>query len=297
MTKPTIETIFTQLDTTLKEGNDYTKTDVLQLLKEFTSEKTKAPRAKTSYQFFMGDAEVRSSITDSNKDATSKDILKLMADHWATLSDSDKEKYVQLSDLDKAKVQQLQGPKTEKVRTRFKIFYQFFMGDSDIRQLVKDENTDANNKDILKLMSVKWNTLTDSEKKKYEEMSEQDKLLFTKTPFDLFKEGLSEDEVQGAQAKWDALTDSERDAFSEKKKTPEKKSAKASKSPLKFYQSDNNAKTALKLLHPDAKAGEITKLLSEKWKTMTTEEQTPYKEMAEKLKLQNSLLTGGPRST
>ena len=54
MTKPTIETIFTQLDTTLKEGNDYTKTDVLQLLKEFTSGKTKAPRAKTSYQFFIG---------------------------------------------------------------------------------------------------------------------------------------------------------------------------------------------------------------------------------------------------
>jgi len=288
--------MISQLEGALDDEQQYSKTQILDLFKTLTDKekKPKTKRAKSAYQFFMGDAEVRNEVKEENADASSKEILTLMAGKWKSMQDEEKEKYVEMSAQDKETMQQQQPPKAEKKRTRAKTAYQFFMGDTEVRKVVKEENEDASSKEILTLMAGKWKGMEDEEKTKYAEMSEEDKKAFALSPFDVFKGGLSEDE--DAQEKWDSMSESEKDEFS---KAPEKKastvkSPKQSKTALKIYQSNKEVREAMKEENTDSNAKEITKLLSEQWKELSEEEKAPYKAEAEKEKVKHSLLTARP---
>ena len=213
MTK-SIATIATQLEAALADDQQYSKTQVLELFKRLTEakEKPKTKRAKSAYQFFMGDAEVRKVVKEENQDASSKEILTLMAGKWKSMEDEEKSKYTEMSAQDKDAVQQQQPPKAEKTRTRAKTAYQFFMGDAEVRQAVKEENQEASSKEILTLMAGKWKGMEDEEKSKYVDQSEEDKKAFVLSPFEVFKGSLSEDE--DAQEKWDSMSDTDKEEFS-----------------------------------------------------------------------------------
>ena len=304
-----IATMITQLDAALSDEQQYSKEQVLELFKTLTlayvyqvpnnkdskEKKPKTKRAKSAYQFFMGDAEVRKIIKEENTEATSKEILTLMAGKWKGMEDEEKTKYAEMSAQDKETMQKQQPPKAEKKRTRAKTAYQFFMGDAEVRNEVKEENEEASSKEILTLMAGKWKGMEDEEKTKYAEMSEEDKKAFALSPFDVFKGGLSEDE--DAQEKWDSMSESEKDEFSKapvKKKASTVKSPKQSKTALKIYQSNKEVREVMKEENTDSNAKEITKLLSEQWKELTDEEKAPYKAEAEKEKVKHSLLTARP---
>ena len=299
MTK-SIATIATQLEAALADEQQYSKTQVLELFKRLTEAKEKKPktkRAKSAYQFFMGDAEVRKVVKEENQDASSKEILTLMAGKWKSMEDEEKSKYTEMSAQDKDAVQQQQPPKAEKTRTRAKTAYQFFMGDTEVRQAVKEENPEASSKEILTLMAGKWKGMEDEEKSKYVDLSEEDKKAFVLSPFDVFKGSLSEDE--DAQEKWDSMSESDKEEFSKapekKKKAPaEKSSPKPSKTALKIYQTNKTVRDAMKEDHAGVNAKEITKLLSVQWKGLTDEEKAPFKAEAEKEKVKQTLLTGRP---
>jgi len=291
MTKA-MNNLFTALDKALKDDKQYSKDEILDLFKHLTAEKPKVKRAKNSYHFFLGDSEVRDAVKDQNKDASSKEILSLMAGKWKGLQDKEKEKYVAQSKAEKETMPKV--VKVQKERVRAKNSYQFFMGDVDVREEVKSENSDAESKDILKFMAARWKGLDDEDKEKYVVMANEDKLKFTKTPFDVFKAQCSDSD--NAESQWEELSDSEQEEYGKVKavkKTTEKKT-KQPKSALKLYQSDKDVRAEMKEENPEAKAVEITKMLSENWKEMSDEEKEPFKEMAKKEKVKHTLLSSEP---
>ena len=158
-------TLYGKLESNLSGQKHYSKDDILGLIKRLAE---KPKRAKTAYQFFMGDTEVRTTIKDENPDAAPKEILSLMAGKWKSMEDDEKTKYVEMSTQDKKEVGET---KTTKTRTRAKTAYQFFMGDAEVRAIIKEENPEAGPKDIMGLMGGKWKSMEDEEKNKYVEMS------------------------------------------------------------------------------------------------------------------------------
>jgi hypothetical protein len=58
----------------------------------------KKKRAPTAYNLFIKDSERRKVITDKNPDTPQKDIMRLLAAEWKTLSDTDKTPYQTESD-------------------------------------------------------------------------------------------------------------------------------------------------------------------------------------------------------
>ena len=62
-------------------------------------EKQKKPKKKTSYNLYLADKDVREKHKNSSKEKLSMmEINKLMIAEWKTMSDKDKQKYVDLAD-------------------------------------------------------------------------------------------------------------------------------------------------------------------------------------------------------
>ena len=179
MTKA-IETFTNKLSALLKEGTEYSKDDILGMIARLTQQQEDKPkRAKNPYQFFMADKEARELVKQQNTEATSKEILRLMAAMWKGFSDQDKEKYQQQADEEKQ-----QMPETEtktKERTRARTPYQCYMGNKEARAAIVTANPDAANKDILTLMAGKWKELSDEEKAPYQQEADLDKQNFPTT--------------------------------------------------------------------------------------------------------------------
>ena len=63
--------------------------------KEQKEKKEKKPRKKTSYNIFLGDKKVRTEIkNDSTDKLTMSQINKVMVEKWKSMSNEDKQKYV-----------------------------------------------------------------------------------------------------------------------------------------------------------------------------------------------------------
>ena len=179
MTKA-IETFTGKLSALLKEGTEYSKDDILGMIARLTQQQEDKPkRAKNPYQFFMADKEARELVKLENTEATSKEILQLMAAKWKGFSDQDKEKYQQQADKEKQ-----QMPKTEtktKERTRARTPYQCYMSNKEAREAIVAANPDAPNKDILTLMAGKWKELSDEDKAPYQQEADLDKQKYHTT--------------------------------------------------------------------------------------------------------------------
>ena len=281
-----------------------------------TTKTTKTKRAKSAYQFFMGDAEVRNEVKEENADATSKEILTLMAGKWKGMEDEEKTKYVEMSAQDRETMQQQQPHKAEKKRTHAKTAFQFFMGDAEVRKVVKEENEDASSKEILTLMLGKWKGMEDDEKTKYVEMSTQDKKEVgetkttktrtrAKTAYQFFMgdaEVWNEVKEENAYAtskeiltlmtgKWKGMEDEEKTKYVEmsaqdketmQQQQPhkaEKKRTRA-KTAFQFFMGDAEVRKVVKEENEDASSKEILTLMLGKWKSMEDEEKNKYVEMS-----------------
>ena len=82
-----------------KEDNE--KYQLLANKERPEKEKKKAKRAKTSYQFFLSDKEVRDTLKLKYPEDTTIQISKKMAELWSSYDENQKSKYTKLSDLDK----------------------------------------------------------------------------------------------------------------------------------------------------------------------------------------------------
>ena len=331
MTKAT-QTMIAKFEGLLEDGQDYTKSQVMALLKTLSADKPK--KSKNAYQYFMGDKTTRASLKEANPESSSKEMLALMAAHWKTLGDSDREPYATMAEDEKSS---MPTETKTKDRSRGRTPYQCFMADKTARALVVQENPESPSKDILTIMAGKWKTFSDSEKEPYAVLSAEDKLLFpdsktstktsktsktstktSKTPFDMFqsecaRKAKAKAKAKGSDSDSDSDTDSDSDSDSdseesieeqwtgmsdsEKKKYVDKCAAAKSPKPKcarMMYLADAGVKAQLKDQHPEAKAAELTKLMSAQWKEL--EDKEPYEAAALKAKERHELLFSETRA-
>jgi hypothetical protein len=321
MTKA-IETFTGKLSALLEEGTEYSKDDILGMIARLTQQQDKPKRAKNPYQFFMGDKETRELVKQENSEASSKDILRLMAAKWKGFSDQDKEKYQQQADAEKQ-----QMPETEtktKERTRARTPYQCYMGNKEARAAIVAANPEAANKDILTLMAGKWKELPEEEKVPYQQEADLDKQQFPtatkpkkttakkdKTGYELFqaecdrkqrakaKAVAKAKELKAASSDSDSDSDTDSDeeeeplsiqeqwgqlSPTEQQKYEEKKIPKA-KTAKVLYQADEEVKAAAKEEHgADIKAVDLNKILAAQWKDLDHEAKETYNKAAQKEK-------------
>lgn len=143
-----------------------------------TVRKSKKRRAKTAYTMFSKDNDVTNKLKASTGGKISiGEMSKLKSELWKTLSDKDKEKYEQMA-KDENEANPVVNDKPEK-KPKKKTGYNMFLADKELRDsITKKSKTKMSMKEVNEEMIKVWKTLTDEDKKKYNELAniENDKL-------------------------------------------------------------------------------------------------------------------------
>ena len=155
--------------------------------------KVKEPKkARNAYTFFG--KEMREKLKGENLDFPS--MTKRLAQEWKKVSDADKQKYEAQAAEDQARYEKdmeqfkIDHPETVTKKTRSSkpkdptkpkkqrnayIFYSL-----DHRDKVKAENADVTQAELMKKLGEKWSKLSPTEKEKYEELANKDKIRHEK---------------------------------------------------------------------------------------------------------------------
>lgn len=227
--------------------------------------KTRVQRRTTPYAMFQKDTELRNKLKQNliNEHGSTPNfgqVAKAMAEKWKSLNPSERSKYTQLSDACKTESSPNPAPKEKRARTA----YAFFSMDPIVKLSIKNEKSGDDLSNMSKLISEKWKTLSPEDRKPYELQSQQEKASLALT---------SSDTVN---------TPTE----TKTSNTGSGKVRKRARSAYTFYSSDITVRTALKTGYPNADFGSLSKLISEKWKSLTLEERTPYDEKSAEEKKQ-----------
>jgi len=138
--------------------------------KEKEEEQVKPKRARNSFAFFYS-ANFQSS-KKANPDARVTEIVKLLSQKWKSMSDSQKQPYVEKANIDhersqKEKAEYLKSLPPKRPLAPYMLFSQ------EVRDSVTKSNPNASTIEIGKLLGEKWRNLSDSQKEKYRRLSEQ----------------------------------------------------------------------------------------------------------------------------
>jgi hypothetical protein len=143
-----------------------------------TVRKSKKRRAKTAYTMFSKDNDVTNKLKASTGGKVSiGEMSRLKSELWKNLSDKDKEKYEQMA-KDENEANPVVNDKSEK-KPKNKTGYNMFLADKELRDsITKKSKTKMSMKEVNEEMIKVWKTLTDEDKKKYNELAniENDKL-------------------------------------------------------------------------------------------------------------------------
>lgn len=250
-----------------------------------TPPKTVKGRSTTrvsAYSFFQKDQAAREKVKSSlGENPNFGQISKGMSEAWKALSQEERAKYEALSEQAKSSMPQTNKTKktkskadetettssppakkdtkpstSTKKRKRARSAYTLFTMDPTVKSQVKAENPDADFGALSKVMGQKWKTLSESDKKPYQEASAADKA-----------------ELASQQPK-----------TASGKPTTTVKKRKRARSAYTLYSSDSKVRDVVKAANPDADFGALSKLIATQWKTLSSEEKTPYEEASAKEK-------------
>ena len=140
-------------------------------------------RGKSSYIFFCVDK--RQEITEENPEMSAKEIIQTLGNRWRSLSQKEKQKYVDQSNEDKQRYEKemtsyvppenlgVSTKNTKDAPKRGRTAYIFFC--TEQRPFLKEEDPDLNTKEITSRLGAKWKSLSDDEKSPYTKLAEKDK--------------------------------------------------------------------------------------------------------------------------
>eukprot|EP00744_Colponema_vietnamica_P000996 GILI01001710.1.p1 GENE.GILI01001710.1~~GILI01001710.1.p1 ORF type:complete len:268 (+),score=92.14 GILI01001710.1:138-941(+) len=142
-------------------------------------------RGLSAYMVFA--KEIRPFVVAENPDLTTPDIMKQIGLRWANLTEEEKEPYKIRSAEDKLRFKREQAeydrqqfmnaPKRKKrdpqMPKRALTAYMFF--NKDMRDRIKEQHSEASVMDIMKEVGARWASLTDEEKRPYEDLAAADK--------------------------------------------------------------------------------------------------------------------------
>jgi hypothetical protein len=162
------------------------KTTHLKKIKDPSAPK----RVKTSYIFFC--LKKREEIKENNPDMSAKDIIKELGRLWRSLSDNDKETYVQMSIDDKERYEEesneyvppsnmgLESNKKAKRSGPKRGLAAYIYFCKDYRDVLKKEQPELSTKEITAGLGKKWQEMSADDKAPFVKMSEKDKDRYEK---------------------------------------------------------------------------------------------------------------------
>lgn len=218
-------------------------------------------RPCTSYIYFSND--VRKDLQEKNPNLKPKELAAKIGELWKGLTaeqkipyenlykdakvkfDTEKANYVpaagfEVEEKPNKKVKDPNAPKKPKNS------FMFFCEEN--RDLAKEKNPSFSPKEVTKRLAELWRELSDKEKQKYKDKADQDK-----TKYDKAKENY----VPSNQP------------LNQDTKPVREKSA--------YTNFSNEMRPKIKASNPNAKFGELSKLLSEKWAALSDDQKASYK--------------------
>jgi hypothetical protein len=226
-------------------------------------------RARSAYNFYAMDADVRAKVKQVNSDADFGMLSKLIGSQWKGLSDIEKQPYETKSHEDKVKVAIMKAnapPGVVQVKIkRARSAYTLYAMDADVRSKIKKAHPDADFGAISKLIGSQWKDLSTSDRQPYDSKSQEEKAK----------------------------------AAEEKAKAPPTATGpvkpKRARSAYTLYSMDPKVRAAVKEANPEADFGGTSKLIAAQWKNLGEADKKPYvdkssqeKAVADELKAKNA---------
>jgi hypothetical protein len=128
--------------------------------------------------------------------------------------------------------------------------YAHFLKDKDVRSDLKDELSDKSATAVSKAMTQKWNSMDETSRKPYLELNIAEKAAWQEAAVNIAVK-----KAKSKQAK-----------------------RKRARSAYTLFSMDPVIRNAAQEANPDAGFGGLSKVISAQWKTLTSEEKTPYEE-------------------
>ena len=212
-------------------------------------------RARSAYSLYTMDISVKTALKAANPDVAFTNFSKLVSVQWKTLSEADKQPYVEASNKEKAEMATLVSttPVTSETtkkpkQKRAKSAYTLYSSDQKVRSAVQESNPDADFGTISKLIAAQWKCLSVEDKTPYEEASAKEKA----------------------------------EMAAHKEATKPKKTR--AKSAYLHYSMDPTIRAGAKQANPTMSVTDLAKVLGAQWKALTDEQRKPYNEAYQKEK-------------
>jgi hypothetical protein len=251
-------------------------------------------RGKTSYIFFC--VKKRNEIKESYPDMSAKEIIKELGKVWRSLSDDEKETYVNMSVKDRNRYEEeisnyvaptnigfLNPKKTKRSGPKRGLTaYIYFC--KDHRDTLKEEQPELSTKEITTGLGKKWKELTDDEKVPFVKLAANDKTRYEKE-----KETYVDSEHISVEDKKTNDVKSKPNDKKSSKKTNDVKSKpndkKSSKKKISHKKSGyilycQEQRVEVKNDNPSWSSQQVTKELGKTWKALSDEKQVGYNERA-----------------
>lgn len=262
------------------------KTTAIKIAKELN-----VPRAKTALKFFHEDS--RETYESEHPEQSPREVRAALKDMFSSLDDKEKELYIEkerddrerfISELREAMLSAgmdlttLPAPKKKRSkklkrvtlanalgvkapRSAFNYFGMKFRAD------LKKNGEAGNAREVMRLISEKWNEMTDKQKSKYEKMAKKDKARYKK-------------EIEEAKAEHPEIVEENEKANADvRKKRRKNKRVKRAKTAYNCYCA--HLRSSVMEDNPDLSPKSITKTLAKMWKKLSDEEKQPYLDEAE----------------
>ena len=160
--------LYDKAETHFQPNVKYSREQILA----FLMPERKVKRAMSPYQLFLADKTIQEKIKSTHPTATFGEKSKLLAEMWGKMPESEKTPYIQ-------QAEQIAPPKKKK---RAPTAYNLFIKDPARRQKLTESHPDTPQKDIMRLLAAEWKTLSDEQKKTYQDQSDKLKIsLETRT--------------------------------------------------------------------------------------------------------------------
>lgn len=204
-------------------------------------------RPRNAYTLYTMDQEVRAAVRAETPGISVSNIAKVLATKWKAMSSECRKPYDEANQKER---EEIEASFTSGVNTkprRIRSPYNYYLKDKAVRNKIKADNPTASFGEVSKLVGGKWSSMTEEDKKPYQEASDKEREESVKIPKVVVV-----------------------------KKKPRAKSA------YTLYASNQEVRAKAKAANPEADFGEMSKIIGVQWKGLSGGAKKQYLDASQK---------------
>ncbi len=256
-----------------------------------TKTKTGRKRARSAYQCWKSNADVKAAFREEHPGSDGPTTNKLMGQMWKALSAEEKAPFEAESAKEKEQFQSsapATSPKTKatkgkracgKPRKRARSAYQLYKMDESVRKTLREAMPDADFATFSKALSAQWKELSEEDAKPFHEAAAVEKAEFAANtsesesdePSDTQAPSETQERTEAAQILRD-LSSAETSSLTEESTTSASPKKKRGSSPYQQWKKHPATKAKFTSEHPEVEdKADMTRLLKSEWESMEGE--------------------------